>query len=165
MLASPAVDDDEPIEKPRLFETNGEPTLIEEDVCYEEEELAPALKPTQREEAAPIPWTESERNRREQAEQGITVIANMSRDHQLIAWAQNERRFIKAESDILYYVRPYKLLTIVLRVWPWFLIPTGTSSLDSSRNESRLTSDSPTWSGSSMHAWFELRSLRSSCVV
>lgn len=98
MLAAPTEEDnDEPIEEPTLFMSNGEPDVIEEETCDKESESKAEQKTESKAEATPIPWTESELERREQAEQGITVIANISHDHQLIAWAQNERRFIKID--------------------------------------------------------------------
>lgn len=98
MLAAPTEEDnDEPIEESTLFMSNGEPDVIEKETCDKESESKAEQKTESKAEATPIPWTESELERREQAEQGITVIANISHDHQLIAWAQNERRFIKID--------------------------------------------------------------------
>lgn len=97
MLSAPTEEADEPIDGPILFGSNGEPDVIEKETCDKKSESKAEQKTKSKAEATPIPWTESELERREQAEQGITVIANISHDHQLIAWAQNERRFIKID--------------------------------------------------------------------
>ena len=74
-----------------------ERTETEDDVCDEEDDPNPIPEPVKSEEKAPPPWTASEKERRKQVERGVTVLANMSHDHRLVAWAQNERRFIKID--------------------------------------------------------------------
>jgi len=42
-------------------------------------------------------WTPSEIERRDQCERGLAVVANMRRDHHLIAWARGTGRLVRID--------------------------------------------------------------------
>lgn len=89
-----AVDEVIGMQSPDLFVLN-QSSFLDDD---EPEAEAPA-------EAS---WTESERERRDEAERGFTVVANLRCDHRLIAWAQAEGRYVRIDR-MSPYGNPMKL--------------------------------------------------------
>lgn len=83
---------------------SGQADLFDDDDDVEEEEdgledasTAGSESSEDESDAVPVPadpWSESELERRDQVEQGFTVLANQRCDHRLIAWARAEGLYV-----------------------------------------------------------------------